>query len=1078
MKKYTKRLVSLLLALVIAGSVLSPGFLTSYAQVTTDTPEKFDAVLSDDFEDFDTSKSYWTGTVTKMTEGTNSYVSIQNKGPAKSGYFSEYLRPTKMSFSAKAMGGENGLFLAIPGLDANDAPATLYKGLWNYAFSGVGHGLWGYGAVNPNGSTNGNRIFNNSLNNNATSDSGKLAFKLGEWFHVDAEFDYSDWGDSRSVSVTYVITGKIYGIRSGDVYVYDDPDAVYEKDGKQYRIGDSFTMDAVTYRYVFKGAEYDAPVSFVIGNPNTGSATLCIDDYEAQYDYTHGNVSRYTNTHAGALDGTDTTALALEAAVNAYFALSAEEKAVVDTHFAGGVERLTDFLAANPSPAASQYKTQYGNVLVLTAGSITPASQGAVTTAMQAYEALGEREKLTLKAEYYHLQALQTAIDYYVVPREEDDFSDWTEDFESGNLKNWELEYDHSGNDKNYHWYVDADVITDPDDPANKVLKVEQAGGYRLHIKDSTWPPLGAMQTVSYRFKGMPGLNNSYRHKIFTWYIDEENYSYISISGENSTYLVTVIDGQSKEEARSLETPLVVTDWLDVIIVYDQAKAGYSATIVDCEGTAVVWGGSLKNASGRFVLGQQKNAMFGDGHYVDDIRITLAKGDWDLDDEISQLEVYYDANVWMEPGDIVTISGESLGSLTQKLQLIRIPDTADFSQVFYPGQQSYKYNPDFDTNGQKKSIEELLTLYTFEDGDTVDIVQRTVDSVKFRIPENLKQGIYAVKLTNASAGADTLVFINRPHMSQVWGGDAGAAALGTDLRVIGRKMMLSTDSMGSTRIALVNPSTKEIVHIAAPERVDDIYSAHITLPDDIPAGDYLVYFHNGYGDNNMWSDAGKITVTQLDLRSTWSQTVFDVTDYGAVSDIEVNSTPAFVAALDAAAQNGGGIVYVPAGTYAVIHTLVIPQKDITYVTNWLLGKVDIAQEELSSFTQRADINGDTVVDLRDVNLLRKALLLGWDNVELPSVTPVTYNVVFWSDGGQVGSKDYAAGDLYGTLPAVSKAGYSLKGWYYNTEGTGAAVTPSTAVKQESHTVYAVWTEDQSSGGELGGELVPDEDVFD
>lgn len=45
--------------------------------------------------------------------------------------------------------------------------------------------------------------------------------------------------------------------------------------------------------------------------------------------------------------------------------------------------------------------------------------------------------------------------------------------------------------------------------------------------------------------------------------------------------------------------------------------------------------------------------------------------------------------------------------------------------------------------------------------------------------------------------------------------------------------------------------------------------------------------------------------------------VFDVRDYGAVSDPAVNNQPMIQAAIDAAAAAGGGVVYIPAGTYGI-----------------------------------------------------------------------------------------------------------------------------------------------------------------
>ena len=109
------------------------------------------------------------------------------------------------------------------------------------------------------------------------------------------------------------------------------------------------------------------------------------------------------------------------------------------------------------------------------------------------------------------------------------------------------------------------------------------------------------------------------------------------------------------------------------------------------------------------------------------------------------------------------------------------------------------------------------------------------------------------------------------------------------------------------RVALVDPDSKVIVRILTPNASEDNYSLHVTVPADIPAKTYEVYVHNGFGNNTLWSEAGTIKVTDTDVRSTWSKKIFDVTDYGAAADLQTNDTPAFVAAFEAAASNGGGI---------------------------------------------------------------------------------------------------------------------------------------------------------------------------
>jgi len=85
--------------------------------------------------------------------------------------------------------------------------------------------------------------------------------------------------------------------------------------------------------------------------------------------------------------------------------------------------------------------------------------------------------------------------------------------------------------------------------------------------------------------------------------------------------------------------------------------------------------------------------------------------------------------------------------------------------------------------------------------------------------------------------------------------------------------------------------------------------------------------------------AGEVSVSQEDLQlkaldvplhpygqppRPATDDLFNVADYGAVGDGQTDDTAAFQAALDAAGQNGGGTVYVPAGWYKIAGHLSVP----------------------------------------------------------------------------------------------------------------------------------------------------------
>lgn len=107
------------------------------------------------------------------------------------------------------------------------------------------------------------------------------------------------------------------------------------------------------------------------------------------------------------------------------------------------------------------------------------------------------------------------------------------------------------------------------------------------------------------------------------------------------------------------------------------------------------------------------------------------------------------------------------------------------------------------------------------------------------------------------------------------------------------------------------------------------YDVHFVLPETIAEGVYKIYSHNGLGSEFGWSEPLELTVKK---RPQWPSKVFDVKDFGAIGRANQgpfgfnDDTQAIQNALDAAGANGGGIVFLPAGSYYVTKTLVIPER--------------------------------------------------------------------------------------------------------------------------------------------------------
>lgn len=108
---------------------------------------------------------------------------------------------------------------------------------------------------------------------------------------------------------------------------------------------------------------------------------------------------------------------------------------------------------------------------------------------------------------------------------------------------------------------------------------------------------------------------------------------------------------------------------------------------------------------------------------------------------------------------------------------------------------------------------------------------------------------------------------------------------------------------------------------------------------------------------------------------------FSVADYGAAGDGTTDDTAALQAALDDAAANGGGVVWVPAGTYRVTATLTNDADGVSVVGTGEGSKIvkDFDTDDLFAFapaTPPADGDGDGLEGIRFQDLYIEAASQG------------------------------------------------------------------------------------------------------
>jgi hypothetical protein len=204
----------------------------------------------------------------------------------------------------------------------------------------------------------------------------------------------------------------------------------------------------------------------------------------------------------------------------------------------------------------------------------------------------------------------------------------------------------------------------------------------------------------------------------------------------------------------------------------------------------------------------------------------------------------------------------------------------------------------------------------------VPALQPSDGSVKLRLPSDLPAGVFAIRSPGAPA---PLWVLGLPRVD--WcqpvpaapGLGANRAAPGSTIQVVGRNFLPDADASGTR--AFLRAADGRAVAL----RVDavDPYSMTLGLPPTLAAGSYRLWVHNGRGGAHAWGGGLAVDVTPP---TRWPERVFDVTRFGARGDGVTDASDALRACLDAAARNGGGVVYWPPGTYRVAGTFRIPPR--------------------------------------------------------------------------------------------------------------------------------------------------------
>ncbi|HUU94456.1 MAG TPA: glycosyl hydrolase family 28-related protein [Phycisphaerae bacterium] len=198
-------------------------------------------------------------------------------------------------------------------------------------------------------------------------------------------------------------------------------------------------------------------------------------------------------------------------------------------------------------------------------------------------------------------------------------------------------------------------------------------------------------------------------------------------------------------------------------------------------------------------------------------------------------------------------------------------------------------------------------------GSAPEVFDANDRSLRFVIPRDWTPGIYRCRIETKGGAIEHLLNAPQPWWFQA--DDGRRATSGGWLRVCGRCLALDA---AQTKVELRRGGR------AWPLRIAEalMWSLDAALPADVPAGDYEIWIHNGAGGEEGWMRVDTVTVARN--ATPWKDTVFAVTDFGATSDDDTDDSVALTKALEAAAQNGGGIVRFPRGRFRLSGGFALP----------------------------------------------------------------------------------------------------------------------------------------------------------
>lgn len=266
-----------------------------------------------------------------------------------------------------------------------------------------------------------------------------------------------------------------------------------------------------------------------------------------------------------------------------------------------------------------------------------------------------------------------------------------------------------------------------------------------------------------------------------------------------------------------------------------------------------------------------------------------------------------------------------------------VPSVVYIPWKLEPGEIGAVYGEDFDS--ESTVAIQPLTGYSGEASANnakykVKPINTNSQYLQFEMPSDIAYDVCAVWVSNKNGWSD-VVYTNKPVM--YWVNEHNVYS-GQKLLLYVRNAVNPTNrSASGATVEFVEQGTGNVLTASVYDITD--YQVYFTAPTGLKVGSkYDIRYTNGAGGEYGWSQMESVereTVTAVendtntkyfdknwDLNISWFSTVntanmLNVRDFGAKGDGTTNDTAAIQAAVDKAKSDGGGVVYIPNGTYIV-----------------------------------------------------------------------------------------------------------------------------------------------------------------